>query len=88
MGSLIVILFWYADTAHTYRHTKKWIIQYCSQESLFNGTKIRVFSCINAGHTGHAVYGMKGLCTLKHWDRGFKSHLKHGYLSAFILCLC
>jgi hypothetical protein len=25
---------------------------------------------------------------LKHWDRGFKSYLKHGCLCAFILCLC
>jgi hypothetical protein len=24
----------------------------------------------------------------KHWGRGFESHSRHGYLSAFILCLC
>jgi hypothetical protein len=25
---------------------------------------------------------------LKHWDRGFESHLRHGCLCAFTLCLC
>jgi hypothetical protein len=31
---------------------------------------------------------MNRLRPLKHWDRGFESHLRHGYLCAFILCLC
>jgi hypothetical protein len=31
---------------------------------------------------------MNCLRPLKHWDRGFESHLKHGCLCAFILCLC
>jgi hypothetical protein len=25
---------------------------------------------------------------LEHWDHGFESHSRHGYLCAFILCLC
>jgi hypothetical protein len=35
-------------------------------------------------HSGRAVC----LRTLKQWDRVFESHLRHGYLCAFIVCLC
>jgi hypothetical protein len=36
-----------------------------------------------------AVYGVIFLRPLKHWDRGFESHSRHGYrLSAFNLCSC
>jgi hypothetical protein len=35
-----------------------------------------------------AVSGMKRLLPLKHWQRGFESHSRHGCLCAFILCLC
>jgi hypothetical protein len=31
---------------------------------------------------------MNRLRPLKHWDRGFQSHSRHGCLCAFILCLC
>jgi hypothetical protein len=31
---------------------------------------------------------MKCLRSLEHWDRGFESRSRHGYLSAFIMCLC
>jgi hypothetical protein len=31
---------------------------------------------------------MNRLRPLEHWDRGFESHLRHGCLCAFILCLC
>jgi hypothetical protein len=31
---------------------------------------------------------MKYLRPLERWDRGFESHSRHGYLYAFILCLC
>jgi hypothetical protein len=41
-----------------------------------------------AYHNGHAVRGMKCLCSLEHWDRGLESHLRHGCLSAAVLCLC
>jgi hypothetical protein len=30
----------------------------------------------------------RGLRPLEHWNRGFESHLRHGCLCAFILCLC
>jgi hypothetical protein len=40
----------------------------------------------HADHSGRAVYGMKCLRSLEHWDRGFESHSRHGCLSAFILC--
>jgi hypothetical protein len=39
-------------------------------------------------HSGRAVWGMSRLHPLDHWDRGFKSHSRHGCLFAFILCLC
>jgi hypothetical protein len=39
-------------------------------------------------HSGHVVLGMNCLCPLEHWGCGFKSHLRHGCLSTFILCLC
>jgi hypothetical protein len=42
----------------------------------------------NANHSGRAVQGMKYLRLLEHWDHVFESHSRHGYLSAFILCLC
>jgi hypothetical protein len=31
-----------------------------------------------ADHSGRAVYGMKCLRPLEHWDRGFESHSRHG----------
>jgi hypothetical protein len=31
---------------------------------------------------------LKYLRSLESWDRGFESHLRHGCLYAFILCLC
>jgi hypothetical protein len=36
-------------------------------------------------HRGRAVEGMNCLRLLDHRDRGFESHSKHGFLSAFIL---
>jgi hypothetical protein len=41
-----------------------------------------------AGHGGRAISAMNSLRRLKHWDRGFKSHLSYGWLYAFILYLC
>jgi hypothetical protein len=41
-----------------------------------------------ADHSDRAVYGMNRLRPLEHWDRGFESHSRHGYLYAFILGLC
>jgi hypothetical protein len=38
-----------------------------------------------ADHSGHAVYGMDCLRPLKHSDRRFESHLRHGCLCTFIL---
>jgi hypothetical protein len=35
-----------------------------------------------------AVWGMNSLRSLESWDRGFKSHPRHGCLCAIILCLC
>jgi hypothetical protein len=32
--------------------------------------------------------GMNCLSSLERWDRTFKSHLTHGCLCAFVLCLC
>jgi hypothetical protein len=46
------------------------------------------YICEVADHSGRAVKGMNCLLPLKHWDRGFESHLRHGYLCAFILRLC
>jgi hypothetical protein len=45
--------------------------------------------CSNlADHSGRAVYGMNCLRSPERWDRGFESYSRHGYLAAFILCLC
>jgi hypothetical protein len=41
-----------------------------------------------ADHSGRAILGMNCLHSLKHWDRGFKSHSSHGCLCARLLCLC
>jgi hypothetical protein len=41
-----------------------------------------------ADHSGRAVYGMKCLRPLEHWDWGFESHSMHGCLFVFILFLC
>jgi hypothetical protein len=43
---------------------------------------------VPADHSGGAVEGMNCFRTLEHWDRGFESNSRHGYLCAFILCLC
>jgi hypothetical protein len=32
--------------------------------------------------------GMDCLHPLNYWDRGFEAQSSHGYLCAFILCLC
>jgi hypothetical protein len=45
-------------------------------------------TCTIADHSGRAVWVIKCLRSLEHCDRGFESHLKHGCLFAFILCLC
>jgi hypothetical protein len=46
------------------------------------------FECLYlADHSVRALWGMKCLRPLKHWDRGFESHSKHGCLSTFLLCL-
>jgi hypothetical protein len=37
---------------------------------------------------GRAVWGMKYLCPFKHWCRRFEFLWRHGFLSAFIMCLC
>jgi hypothetical protein len=39
----------------------------------------------SADHGGRAAYGMNILRSLERWDRGFESHLRHGYMCAFIL---
>jgi hypothetical protein len=31
-------------------------------------------------HSGHVVLGMNCICLLEHWDCGFESHSRHGYL--------
>jgi hypothetical protein len=41
-----------------------------------------------ADRSGCAVWDMNSLRPLEHWDRGFESHSRDGYLFAFILCLC
>jgi hypothetical protein len=41
-----------------------------------------------ADHSGHEVKGVKCLRPLKHWDREFEPHSRHGYVSAFTLCMC
>jgi hypothetical protein len=60
--------------------------------SLFNdalsSTKYRPTACCEADHRARAVWGMKFLSPLKHWDREVESLSRHGCLSAFLLCLC
>jgi hypothetical protein len=48
---------------------------------------INVFNFLG-DHSGGAVWTINCLHPLKHCDRGFESHLRHGCLCAFILCLC
>jgi hypothetical protein len=43
---------------------------------------------LEGARSGADHSGMNRLRTLEHWDRGFESHLIHGCLCAFILCLC
>jgi hypothetical protein len=38
--------------------------------------------------SGHVVKSINRIRSLKQWDRGFVSHLRHRCLYAFILCLC
>jgi hypothetical protein len=40
---------------------------------------------LTADHSGRAVYGMKCLRPLEHWDRKFESHSRCRCLSTFIL---
>jgi hypothetical protein len=49
---------------------------------------ITKFHTHTVDHSGRAVWSMKCLRSLEHWDRGFQSHSRHGSLFAFILCLC
>lgn len=46
---------------------------------------LSLFSC---DHSGCAVKGMTCLRPLEHWDRGFESNSRQGYVFMFILCLC
>jgi hypothetical protein len=48
----------------------------------------QVYMCTMADRSGRAVWGMKFLRSLEHWDCEFESHSRHGCLCAFILCLC
>jgi hypothetical protein len=50
-----------------------------------NNQKIHSVLVHCTDHSGCAVYGMNCLLSLKHWDRGFESHLNHWCLWAFIL---
>jgi hypothetical protein len=43
-------------------------------------------SPLTADHSGRAVYVMKCLRQLEHWDCGFESHSRNERLCAFILC--
>jgi hypothetical protein len=38
-------------------------------------------------HSGRAVKGMNCLRLLEYWNRAFESHLRHGYLCAFLSVL-
>jgi hypothetical protein len=60
----------------------------CNSASQFNEYYLHTCIKFQADHSSRAVWGMKCLRSLEHWDRGFESHSRHGCLSLFILCLC
>jgi hypothetical protein len=66
--------------------TKKKVIEHNFYWLLYLDPHMRV-NITRADHSGGVVLGMR-LRPLEHWDRGFESHSRHGYISAFILCLC
>jgi hypothetical protein len=49
---------------------------------------VYIDNAVQADHGGLEVKGMNCPRPLEHWDHGFESHLRHGSLSMFILCLC
>jgi hypothetical protein len=76
---------------HAHTHTKAFLIHlqyfFTYSVSIFNRILTKTINLI-ADPRGLAVYDKKRLRPLEHWDRGFESHSRHGYLFAFILCLC
>jgi hypothetical protein len=54
---------------------------------MINVTNFRLFNCPNTNYSGRAVEGMKYLRSLKHWNRGFESHLRHGCLCVYSVCV-
>jgi hypothetical protein len=40
-----------------------------------------------ADHSGREVLGMNRLRLLEHWDRGFESHPRHGYVCIYAVCI-
>jgi hypothetical protein len=47
-----------------------------------------MYEILFANHSGRVVSDMNYFHPLSHWGHGFKSHLSHSCLCAFLLCLC
>jgi hypothetical protein len=60
-------------------------ISLCNLEDI---PKNRYLGDVRAYHSGRAVLGTNCVRPLEHWGRGVESYSRHGYLYAFILCLC
>jgi hypothetical protein len=49
-------------------------------DSRVGTAEMRIRLWVTADHSGLAVWGIKYLHPLEHWDRGFESHSRHGCL--------
>jgi hypothetical protein len=54
--------------------------------SLNNSRNKQEIKCRTADHSGRTIWGMNRLYSLKHRDRRFESHSRHGCFCEFILC--
>jgi hypothetical protein len=73
-----------------------WFLQHQNFQHLISSSVLLACSdhsssgttCLIADHSGRAVEGMNCFHPFERWDRGFQLKLSHGYLCAYILCLC
>jgi hypothetical protein len=61
------------------------LIFFCLQA---NNERVSKFQITTACFSCSQTQWPRRLRSLEHWDLGFESHLRHGWLSTFILCLC
>jgi hypothetical protein len=71
------------DLTHSMIQFTFLILSVLEQEVNYHPSISSLFPC-----TDYMLLPITVAAPLGHWDHGIESHLRHGYLCAFILCLC